>query len=131
MRSVLETDALGSSPYLTRKPVSAQRERGGERMLFGTRCRDRWWREREPERENEQGRCDGGGEIIIRARVFKNKGVIRVKFYKEIKGREHKEAVDVAEKAMAPHSSTLAWRIPGKGEPGGQPSMGLHRVGHD
>ena len=34
-------------------------------------------------------------------------------------------------KAMAPHSSTLAWRIPGTGEPGGLPSMGLHRVGHD
>ena len=32
---------------------------------------------------------------------------------------------------MAPHSSTLAWRIPGMGEPGGLPSMGLHRVGHD
>ena len=32
---------------------------------------------------------------------------------------------------MAAHSSVLAWRIPGKGEPGGLPSMGLHRVGHD
>ena len=29
------------------------------------------------------------------------------------------------------HSSVLAWRIPGTGEPGGLPSMGLHRVGHD
>ena len=29
------------------------------------------------------------------------------------------------------HSSVLAWRIPGMGEPGGLPSMGLHRVGHD
>ena len=35
------------------------------------------------------------------------------------------------EKAMAPHSSVFAWRIPGMGEPGGLPSMGLHRVGHD
>ena len=35
------------------------------------------------------------------------------------------------EKAMAPHSSTLAWRIPGMVEPGGLPSMGSHRVGHD
>ena len=34
-------------------------------------------------------------------------------------------------KEMAPHSSVLAWRIPGTGEPGGLPSMGLHRVGHD
>ena len=29
------------------------------------------------------------------------------------------------------HSSVLAWRIPGMGEPGGLPSMGSHRVGHD
>ena len=35
------------------------------------------------------------------------------------------------EKDMATHSSFLAWRIPGTGEPGGLPSMGLHRVGHD
>ena len=35
------------------------------------------------------------------------------------------------EKAMAPHSSTLAWRIPGTVEPGGLPYMGSHRVGHD
>ena len=35
------------------------------------------------------------------------------------------------EKAMATHSSVLAWRIPGMREPGGLPSMGSHRVGHD
>ena len=35
------------------------------------------------------------------------------------------------EKEMATHSSALAWRIPGMGEAGGLPSMGLHRVGHD
>ena len=35
------------------------------------------------------------------------------------------------EKEMATHSIVLAWRIPGMGEPGGLPSMGLHRVGHD
>ena len=32
---------------------------------------------------------------------------------------------------MATHSSVLAWRIPGMGEPGGLPSIGLHRVGHN
>ena len=32
---------------------------------------------------------------------------------------------------MAAYSSVLAWRIPGTGEPGGLPSMGSHRVGHD
>ena len=35
------------------------------------------------------------------------------------------------EKEMTTHSSVLAWRIPGTGEPDGLPSMGLHRVGHD
>ena len=35
------------------------------------------------------------------------------------------------EKEMATHSSVLAWRIPGTGEPGGLPSMRSHRVGHD
>ena len=35
------------------------------------------------------------------------------------------------EKETATHSSVLAWRIPGMGEPGGLPSVGSHRVGHD
>ena len=35
------------------------------------------------------------------------------------------------EKEMATHSSVLAWKISGTGEPGGLPSVGLHRVGHD
>ena len=35
------------------------------------------------------------------------------------------------EKEMAAHFSVLAWRIPGMGEPGGLPSMGSHRIGHD
>ena len=38
---------------------------------------------------------------------------------------------DALEKEMASHSSVLAWRTPGTGEPGGLPSLGLHRVGHD
>ena len=38
---------------------------------------------------------------------------------------------DPLEKEMAPHSSILAWKIPGSAEPGGLPSMGSHRVGHD
>ena len=40
----------------------------------------------------------------------------------------HFHALD---KEMATHSSVLAWRIPGTGEPGGLPSMGLHRVRHN
>ena len=39
--------------------------------------------------------------------------------------------VGISEKAMAPHSSILAWRIPWTEEPGGLPSMGSHRVGHE
>ena len=35
------------------------------------------------------------------------------------------------EREMATHSSVLAWKIPGTAEPGGLPSMGSHRVGHD
>ena len=38
---------------------------------------------------------------------------------------------DALEKEMATHSSVLAWRIPGTGEPGGLPSVGSHRVEHD
>jgi len=37
----------------------------------------------------------------------------------------------IPEKAMAPHSSTLAWKIPKAEEPGGLQSMGSQRVGHD
>ena len=38
---------------------------------------------------------------------------------------------DPLEEEMATHSSILAWRIPWTGEPGGLPSMGSHRVGHN
>ena len=38
---------------------------------------------------------------------------------------------DPLKKEMATHSSVLAWRIPGTGEPGGLPSMGSHRVGRN
>ena len=51
-------------------------------------------------------------------------------------GREESDTTErlhfhALEKDMATHSSVLAWRIPGMGEPGGLPSMGLHRVRHD
>ena len=39
--------------------------------------------------------------------------------------------VHALETEMTTHASVLAWRIPGTVEPGGLPSMGLHRVGHD
>ena len=45
--------------------------------------------------------------------------------------RMDKQGPIVLEKEMATYSSVLAWRTPGMGEPGGLPSMGSHRVGHD
>ena len=51
-----------------------------------------------------------------------------------VTSHQGKLVIDLAycsEKAMSPHSSALAWRIPGTGEPGGLLSMGSHRVGHD
>ena len=48
-----------------------------------------------------------------------------------IKDRNGRALTEAKEKKMATHSSVLAWRIPGMEEPGGLPSMGSHRVGHD
>ena len=53
-----------------------------------------------------------------------------MEYYSAIKKNTF-ESVLMMEKEMATHSSILAWRIPGMGEPGGLPSMGSHRVGHD
>ena len=54
----------------------------------------------------------------------------------DVKYKGESDGLDVgsekrAEKAMAPHSSTLAWKIPWMEEPGRLQSMGSHRVGHD
>ena len=43
----------------------------------------------------------------------------------------NKDLEEITETAMAPHSSTLAWKIPWAEEPGRLPSMESHRVGHD
>ena len=48
-----------------------------------------------------------------------------------IKDRNGMDLTEAVEKEMAAHSCVLAWRIPETAEPGGLPSMGLHRVGHD
>ena len=50
---------------------------------------------------------------------------------KKKKGRNYVFIRWVKEREMATHSSVLACRIPGTGEPDGLPSMGSHRVGHD
>ena len=59
-------------------------------------------------------------------KIRDNKGTFHAKMG-TIKDRNYMDL----EKAMATHSSTLAWRIPWTEEPGGLPSMGLLRVGHD
>ena len=51
--------------------------------------------------------------------------------FNEVLGRIIKILANTMEKAMAPHSSTLAWKLPWTEEPGGLQSMGSHRVGHD
>ena len=48
-----------------------------------------------------------------------------------VKHRTDTNVYSSEEKAMATHSSVLAWGIPGTGEPGGLPAVGSHRVGHD
>ena len=58
------------------------------------------------------------------------KPVIQSEISQKKKNKYH-ILMHILEKEMATHSSVLAWRIPGTGEPGGLPSMGSHRVGHD
>ena len=50
---------------------------------------------------------------------------------KELTSKIYKQLMQLREKAMAPHSSTVAWRIPWTEKPGRLQSMGSHRVGHD
>ena len=63
--------------------------------------------------------------VFLVAQAVKNLPTRRETWVQSL-GRE-----DPLEKAMATHSSVLAWRIPGMEEPGGLPAMESHRVGHD
>ena len=57
-----------------------------------------------------------------------------INYLNKTKSLEHNKSwtrVLLLEKEMATHSSVLAWRTPGKGKPGGLPSMGSYRVRHD
>ena len=56
---------------------------------------------------------------------------IYIYIYIYIHTHTHTYIAHKSEKVMAPHSSTLAWKIPWTEEPGGLLSMGSHRVGHD
>ena len=66
-----------------------------------------------------QGLCGSTQFRIVSSMSVKNAFVILMGF-----------VLKLSEKAMAPHSSTLAWKIPWMEEPGGLQSMGLLRVGH-
>ena len=62
---------------------------------------------------------------------MRNAGLDEAQAGIKIAGRNINNLRYIEEKAMAPQSSTLAWKIPWTEEPGGLPSMGLPRVGHD
>ena len=64
-------------------------------------------------------------------RVSHFKGALKNLDWQLLEGRHHVLGDRVAEKAMAPHSSTLAWKIPWMEEPGRLQSMQSLRVGHD
>ena len=63
--------------------------------------------------------------------IMRNAGLEEAQAGIKIAGRNINNLRYVAEKAMAPHSSTLAWKIPWMEEPGRLQSMGLLRVRHD
>ena len=76
--------------------------------------------------------------IFTSIRVFSNESVLRIRWPKYWSfsfsispSSEYSGLISFTEKAMAPHSSTLAWKIPWTEEPGRLQSMGLRRVGHD
>ena len=69
--------------------------------------------------------------IFPSIRVFCNKSAVLIRWPKYWSFRFSISPSNELEKEVATHSSTLAWRIPWREEPGGLQSMGLQRVGHD
>ena len=72
---------------------------------------------------------------ILHKKFFKDSNVLIVikvnQYLQKLNAKDLVISISALEKEMATHSSVLAWRIPGTREPGGLPSMGSHRVGHD
>ena len=78
-----------------------------------------WWRRQwHPTQIFLPGKSHGWRRVVGKSRTRLSKFTFTFHFH-------------ALEKEMPTHSSVLAWRIPGMGEPGGLPSMGSHRVGHD
>ena len=71
------------------------------------------------------------GKCLSRPRSWHGEGNEVVKSRARLSGFTFTFHFHALEKEMATHSSVLAWRIPGTVEPGGLPSMGSHRVGHN
>ena len=63
--------------------------------------------------------------------LFKKLRDTKGTFHAKMGSIKDRNGMDLTEAEMATHSSVLAWRIPEMGEPGGLPSVGSHRVGHD
>ena len=68
---------------------------------------------------------------IAKPRASENKELLVARSWTRLNDFTFTFHFPALEKEMATHSSVLAWRISGTGEPGGLPSMGSHRVGHD
>ena len=73
--------------------------------------------------------CLGNTRYLLR-KIGNIKGTFHLKM-STVKDKNCRDLVDALEKAMASHSSTLAWKLPWTEEPGGLQSMWSHRVGHD
>ena len=102
-------------------------ERVGQERVSGTRRPEDLKTHRRP-CHLHQGRTLSGiwNWLVIKAAVL---GVVKSQMrLSDFTFTFHFRAL---EKEMATHSSVLAWRIPGMEEPGGLPSLGSHRVGHD
>ena len=100
-------------------------ESQGQRSLVGCRL---WGRTELDTTEATAAAAAAGNGHLLRnsdAQTVKNLPAMQEIWVQSL-GQE-----DPLEDGMATHFSVLAWRIPGMGEPGGLPSMGSHRVGHD
>ena len=103
------------------KPLNAEFQRTARRdkkALFSDQCK-------EIEENNRMGKTRD-----LFKKIRDTKGTFHAKMG-SIEDRNGMDLTEAAEKAMAPHSSTLAWQIPWTEEPGGLQSMGSLRVGHD
>ena len=92
--------------------------RRDKKALLGDQCK----------RREENSRMGKTRDLFKKIRD--TKGIFHAKIG-SIKDRNSPLLDLIEAEEMATQSSVLAWRIPGTGEPGGLPSMGSHRVGHD